>query len=262
MPDLVLTEQQKTFFHTFGYLAFPGLLADVIDEITDEFEALCHSDAGGAAHDGSKRTIILPFIDERERLSALLDDPRVHGIFVGLLGDDFDYTGSDGNYYVGDTSWHSDIWQAEPLLIKMALYLDPLTRETGALRVIPGSHRMGDRYAEALNGSAIGPAWGMEGRDVPCAALETQPGDAVIFDGRTKHASFGGSTRRRMFTINCTQRYPAHRLDDLRRHIKLASSFGREGRLYGDAMLRTATPQRMRHLEQVLACGEAEATKV
>ena len=33
---------------------------------------------------------------------------------------------------------------------KMALYLDPLTRETGALRVIPGSHRWGDDYADAL----------------------------------------------------------------------------------------------------------------
>ena len=36
-----LTEPQLTFFHTFGYLAFPGLMADGIEEITREFEALC-----------------------------------------------------------------------------------------------------------------------------------------------------------------------------------------------------------------------------
>ena len=28
-----LTEQQLSFFDTFGYLAFPGLMADCIDEI-------------------------------------------------------------------------------------------------------------------------------------------------------------------------------------------------------------------------------------
>ena len=30
---------------------------------------------------------------------ALLDDPRILGIATTLLGDDFNYTGSDGNYY-------------------------------------------------------------------------------------------------------------------------------------------------------------------
>ena len=33
-----LTDQQITFFNTFGYLGFPGLMADSIDEITREFE--------------------------------------------------------------------------------------------------------------------------------------------------------------------------------------------------------------------------------
>lgn len=41
-------------------------------------------------------------------LCGLLDDARVDGIFASLLGDDYVYLGSDGNFYVGDTRWHSD----------------------------------------------------------------------------------------------------------------------------------------------------------
>ena len=48
------------------------------------------------------------FPDESEYLSSLLDDPRIHDIAAGILGDDFNYTTGDGNFYVGDTPWHSD----------------------------------------------------------------------------------------------------------------------------------------------------------
>ena len=79
---------------------------------------------------------------------ALLDDPRILAIAKTLLGDDFNYMGSDGNFYVGDTRWHSDGGHKleDPMHIKIAFYLDPLTRDTGALRVIPGSHLFGDNY--------------------------------------------------------------------------------------------------------------------
>ena len=37
-PDLVLTEQQLAFYHTFGYLHLPGLMRDEFDEIEAGFE--------------------------------------------------------------------------------------------------------------------------------------------------------------------------------------------------------------------------------
>jgi hypothetical protein len=37
---------------------------------------------------------------------------------------------------------------------------------------------------------------------IPFYALESQPGDVVMFDQCTWHASFGGRTGRRMFTFN------------------------------------------------------------
>lgn len=257
MDTVLLTESQIRFFETFGYLAFPGLLADRITQIIDEFEAVWEERGGGhfgQAHNDAQRSCIVPFIDQREYLASLVDDTRIRGIAVSLLGDDFNYMGSDGNYYAGDTGWHSDGWHRETRHIKIALYLDPLTRDTGCLRVIPGSHRIGEGYADTLQ-REIGKSkdnWGMEGREVPAIALETQPGDVVCFNHNTKHAAFGGGNRRRMFTINLCQRYPEERLQELRDYISGAARFWID-RAYGDAMVRTANDVRMRHLEQVMA---------
>ena len=252
-----LTDAQLNFFNTFGYLGFPGLLADRSAEIEREFEALWQAHGGGhngKAHDGTARSCIVPFIDQNVALSSLLDDPRITGIASSLLGEDFNYMGSDGNYYVGDTNWHSDGQHKEGLHIKLAFYLDPITRDTGALRVIPGSHRMGDSYADKLQAEIRKSAelWGIEGRDVPAIALETQPGDLVCFNHNTKHAAFGGNKRRRMFTINLCQRYPEQRVEELRKYISGVARFWVD-RAYGQQMLNTAGPERMRHLEQVMA---------
>src|SRR5438046_7932662 len=108
-----LTQQRKTFFDTFGYLSFPHLFREEAGSIIEAFEALWATRGGGHGgkpHDGKARSCIAPFADQSEKLSALLDDNRIDGIARGLLGDDYNYMGSDGNYYVGDTGWHSDGW--------------------------------------------------------------------------------------------------------------------------------------------------------
>lgn len=257
MPDLKLTDQQLSFFKTFGFIAFPGLLKDRIDEIIREFEAVFIKHGGGhdgKPHDGKRRSCIVPFIDRSEYLCTLLDDPRIHGIAAGLLGDDFNYMPSDGNYYAGDTSWHSDGWNpGQTLHIKIAFYLDPLTRDSGCLRVIPGSHQVGDAFADSLQKDIYQceTNWGLPGRDVPAVALETVPGDILVFNHNTKHAAFGGSGWRRMFTMNLCQRFPDARLPELREYLNGVSRFWVE-RAYGDIMMNTAGPQRRRHLEQVM----------
>jgi hypothetical protein len=251
-----LSEQQIVFFETFGYLGLPGLLADRIDEIIEEFEATW-SDRGGGhngqVHDGKARSCIVPFIDQREKLASLIDDPRIVAIGSALLGDDFNYMGSDGNYYVGDTGWHSDGWHPVTRHIKLAFYLDHLTADTGCLRVIPGSHRIDDRFAQDLQSQIrkSDSLWGLKGSEVPAIPLEVTPGDLLVFNHNLKHAAFGGNDHRRMFTMNLCQRYPEARIDELRDYISGGARFWID-EAYGPAMMRTMHPARLRHCEQVM----------
>ena len=299
-----LTEQQLRYFATFGFLKFPGLFADQINAISDAFEqtwADIVAKDSGTAHDHKRRSMFIPFGDRSERLSSLIDDPRIEGIVSSVLGDDFNYLSSDGNYYVGDTMWHSDRcderWGSDRRegkkhpTVKIAFYLDPLTRDTGCLRVIPGSHNPGDKFAESAHrGTSVSSSytpsgidrveevmrraeeeqrrveeeqkrvegqWGIVGSEVPAFALEVEPGDLLMFDMCIKHASFGGSTRRRMFTYGFEKRCSEADLPDLREYLEVHKT-----EWYGEKMLSTAGPARMRHLEQRLAVVEAIRSSV
>lgn len=256
--DIVLSQPQLNFFRTFGYLSFPGAMAAESDQIIAGFERVFNSVGGGhfgKPHDGKSRSCIVQFIDRDEYLSSLLDDARIHGILTSLLGEDFNYMGSDGNYYTGDTPWHSDsMFVPRPLHVKIAFYLDPVDADSGCLRVIPGSHRVGDPWAQELHArcNQCTQHWGVTGANVPCVPLATKPGDLVLFNHDLKHASYHGATNRRMFTINACQRYPQSEIQDLRDYIGTSSRFWID-RAYGPTMMSTATTQRMKHLEQVSA---------
>jgi hypothetical protein len=247
-----LTPQQKQHFETFGYLILPGLLADDIGWIADEFEAVFRD--RHVVHDGTKRSCIVPFLDQREQLCTLLDHPRLQALIGGLLGEDFNYLGGDGNYYAGDTNWHSVGFHRTGKFPKVALYLDAVGRETGCLRVIPGTHRIESEPGwEARQAGRSRELWGIEPREVPCVALESQPGDVVAFNHNLMHASFGGSARRRMFTLNCCRRCVTdEEIQDLIGYINAHGRFWID-HLHSDVMRGTASPRRMRHLEQVMA---------
>ena len=271
MTKLQLSAQELARIDVFGYLVFPGLLNDRIDRIVEEFEATFANPGGYyKPHDGTTRSCILPFIDQTEYLASLIDDPRIDGIFTSLLGEDYNYLGSDGNFYVGDSNWHSDTdWSGRSrgkpprTFYKLALYLDPVSATTGALRVIPGSHRYGDSFAEDLQRALEKPqdTLGLTGDQVPAIALDSNPGDVVIFNQTTKHSSWGGSSRRRMFTINCTAHYAEAEIPLLRNEVASFARFWPDS-LYGEAMMRTASPQRLVHMQQGLLQQDHLAAEV
>jgi hypothetical protein len=260
VADLRLSEAQLRFFETFGFLHLPGAIADIIGEVIAGFERVWSGQGGGhdgKPHDGNQRSCLVPFIDQDERLSMLLDDPRIHGICTSLLGEDFNYMAGDGNFYVGDTGWHPDGDSHDLRFIKIAFYLDELDGSSGALRVIPGSHHRG-AYRDLLRQRVMGDsnaAVGVHGRDVPAQVLATRPGDLAIFDHRTFHSSWNGGKRRRMFTMNCCQRWPEHRKDELRNYLAGHARFFIEENV-GPAMLRVANARMRRHLEQPMECDD------
>ena len=85
------------------------------------------------------------------------------------------------------------------------LYMEPMRKEQGALRVIPGSHRSPlhrDLMSFQERHSEKDPSfYGMPGDQVPCYALETEPGDMLIFNHSLFHGVYGKQGRRRYIAL-------------------------------------------------------------
>jgi hypothetical protein len=208
-----LSDQQVAYFNTFGYLKIPGLFAPDIDEITAGFEAVFAENpqwiTNEELHYEQQRAIIPAFISKDERLLRLLEDERVVGVVTSLVGPGYEYAESDGNVFSCDTSWHSDIYSApiQQYHLKLSFYLDALRHDTGAIRFIPGTNHHESQYARILRRDLMTPTtvmetYGVPSDEIPAWTVETEPGDLVIWNFRTVHGSFGGSERRRLFSIN------------------------------------------------------------
>ena len=231
----MLSSEQISFFDTFGYLVFRGLFSAQEMEVIDRaFEDVMAEDRAGQTYRGDKRHSVAACAEMRPALRAVIEDDRIYGAMEDLLGPDLIWLGSDGNYYTGDTAWHSDGTVMDMGRIKVALYLDPVSRDSGCLRFIPGSHKMPlheelqalrvertkQTIQEGRNDAAALDKYREKGIDVdaqafdtapdqlPAFAAESQPGDVVMFDENLYHASFGGKTGRRMFTM-CYANIPA-----------------------------------------------------
>ena len=257
----MLTSQQEAYFEAFGFLVVRQLFSpDEVEVITREFEAAMVEDRDGRPFDGQKRQTVNRWYLGRPAVKFLTDDERIHGSIEQLLGPGYEFmNGNDGNFYVGDTEWHPDFgWdpsipegkndperlagrRGQPHYvpsIKVAFYLDPVGKDSGCLRVIPGAHRnpYHDQlwslhrdipiHAAALEdvGARLLKLWerdtgsregveqllwdtkvnhfGLEPREVPSYPIESEPGDAVFFSHQMWHSTFGGKVGRRMFTLN------------------------------------------------------------
>jgi hypothetical protein len=242
------SEHDRRFFETFGFLSVPAAVREELEWIEPEF-AQVFSDQH-IVHDGQTRTMVLGFIARRERLCRLLELPIIDELLACLLGPDANYIGSDGNYYTGDTQWHSDGQHAVGTFVKIAFYLDPVGRESGALRVIPGSHRLTDPEWDARQAASSQELWGISGDQVPASVLQSEPGDLVVFNHNLMHSSWGGGAMRRMFTINlCNHCTSQVEFDELGEYLsKRAAGWKDDSSL---DLLRSI-PTGARRLEQVL----------
>lgn len=234
-----VTEQQRRFFQTFGFVRFDGLFADDIADITSAFDDVVTASESAAADSQSvmhesdidqyntafeelervethdhvhfgKRRIIVPFVLEKhERLAAIPQDDRFVTAARALIGPEYEVVGSDGNVFHCDTSWHYDFLHAplDQLFVKFFLYLDPVDGDTGSLRVIPGSNHWDTPFAAGLRGSladwrSIDDALGVPGDQIPHWPIDSRPGDMIAAYYRTLHATYGGVSGRRLIAMN------------------------------------------------------------
>jgi hypothetical protein len=125
------------------------------------------------------RVQYLPMMTARTPTSlALLD--RFHLLATELLGGPVVPLRAKGIRYFGATPWHRD--STLPLASIGFAAFEPLSEQTGALQVVPGSHR------EVSGGGGRPPR--------QAVALATEPGDVIVLDEHILHASSGGTVRR------------------------------------------------------------------
>lgn len=226
-----LTSDQIMFFNVFGFLVLKQLFSSQeMNTITNAFSDVMQRERAGHEFTGDQRQAVFGCVEMHPELMSLIDENRIYDPIEQLLGPDFLYWSSDGNLYVGDTSWHPDAHEGDfnYSRIKIAFYLDHVSKDTGCLRVIPGSHQSQfhtelyplklwrmmqlvneDRMDETelkpfldLGLEPDRPVFGTDQWNLPSFSLESEPGDMVIFSHYLFHGSWGGKTGRRMFTLN------------------------------------------------------------
>ena len=233
-----LNAQQIAFFDVFGYLVLPKVFnEEEITAMSKDFDAVALADRDGKEFEAVYSVGVA--LEDTDSFKDLKYKDELFYPLQQLLGEGFVTTvGPGGALFVGDTQWHPDVAEvSEQTRIKVGIYLDPVRKESGALRVVPGSHknplhellqplRMG-RLKEALedgrllsNGAPAAEAdrieleawekrsgvnldanntiFGWDPTEIPSTVLESNPGDIVVFSQHCFHAAFGGRDGRRM----------------------------------------------------------------
>ncbi len=226
----MLSDQEIRHFETFGFICLRRLFApEEIAEIRDAADRLWRAARGGGPDMGAYQHVA-PFIESSRELSRLAEDDRIYAPAEQLLGAGFVWAGSEGNKgSFNDTQsheWHCDRpGEDEPnyARLKVMLYLTATTKETGALRVMAGSHRAPmydqlDRLNHVQSRPDVKP-FGAAGPDLPGWAVEVKPGDGVFFNQYLYHAVFGKQVDRRYIALKFAARPTSTgHMEALRKH--------------------------------------------
>jgi ectoine hydroxylase-related dioxygenase (phytanoyl-CoA dioxygenase family) len=200
----LITAEQVLHFETFGFLVLSKLLStDEVNSVQREFDAVWLRASAGQPWSGEKTESCQPFCETSAPLTKLAVDDRIHGTIEQLLGTSVIWGASNATRFVGDSSWHADdyggLLKTYPA-IKAVMYMDTVEKDTGCLRIIPGSHhRSFNRPLRPLDEQSLDPSltpFGVSGTNTPGYPMETQPGDVLFFDVRAYHGAFGGSPGR------------------------------------------------------------------
>ena len=212
----VLTNQQLAHFDTFGFLYLREAFSAIeTQEIVSQADALW--DAAFAEEPGANEVCLIGIAEITPRLTELVEDDRIYQPMIQLLGEDFIWSGSEAINTRAHRNvahhWHADRWGSAELSyprIKIMMYLAPTRRDEGALRVIPGSHR--DPLHSELQdfqGDHVGENptfFGLHGSQIPSYALESEPGDLVIFSQSLFHGVYGKQPGRRYLAFKFAAR--------------------------------------------------------
>lgn len=217
----MVTDQQLDHYRTFGFVVLPAYLDQRdTDALRQELDHALRDGFGAHFHQrpalGGIEGHYLPMMGHRRTpvSLALVEDARFLGAARRLLEGPVLPTYAEGILLFGQAGLHYDDGTGSRG-VKFVAYLEPLTAETGALRLMPGSHHP-DFAASPTGWQRCNPALDAEGLrrqlgGLPCCVAETLPGDVVAFDWHTWHASIGGTDRRQWTIGYATTHAPSRR---------------------------------------------------
>ncbi len=208
------TDAQLKAFNDTGYLvvedAISTEMADALEEVADRVDAEERAKKGLAPHKllSKFRTVV-----EDDLLLELLDNKKVFPLLWDILGWNIQLYISHLIMYPPEppdtprvtkaAHWHQDGGRPVPemerphprLSLKVSYWLTDVTdRDNGAMRLIPGSHKLDTRPPNSDNDPDGDPEGAMD--------LLVKRGTAVLFDRRMWHSrgwNFSDVTRKVLF---------------------------------------------------------------
>lgn len=181
----MLTQEQIDYFRTLGFLVLPAALdGEALGGLIEEVDAAIAA-AGPRETEGGGITGHYVPAGDRPVSAGLIR--RFQPAAEQLLGRETFSAAAHEIMFFSEAWWHVDLGPDVPAL-KVAVYLETLDARSGALRVLPATHKIPQTRLAALHR--------MNAHHVPCHVIESRPGDAIFFHAHLWHAALNGRDRR------------------------------------------------------------------
>ena len=208
----MLNQQQIEQFSNFGFVILRDIfLPEEVKILQSEFDYAAEREGRNEPFDGKKGQTISMLGEDTLFYSSLPEDPRFLEPAQQLFGENVFPSEVNSYRYVGNTPWHFN--DGAPNIhgygAKFQFPLASVRADTGALRFIPSSHK-NPRQQELDRYKPISRRWSNTEQamkvmnQIPCCIAEADPGDAVLFDMRLFHCTWGGYSDRQ---VGCVSYY-------------------------------------------------------
>ncbi len=195
-----MTQEQKLFFETNGYLVFPNLLSpqelEALRSAADTTESVWRSDPTRLGLRNPNLQQVQAPIEYDSRFLQLMVHPQIFPIVREIVGEDIQMI--DNDYFISPPRtnshalWHHDVGMSKiyhplsTLMVKVFYLLSDVPKGGGGTALIPGSHRFPHDFPlpQVSNPDE------MPGH----IRMEYPAGTAYLFHCRIYHAALNNST--------------------------------------------------------------------
>src|SRR5579871_175570 len=155
MAISAMTDEQRLFFETNGYLVIPNALTPEelarVRAAADRAEAAWHADPSRHGVRNENLQQIQAPIEYDDALFDLLEHPKVFPLVREILGNDVSMI--DNDFYISPphtkshAHWHHDVGMPgvyhprSVMMVKLFFVLEDVSEDGGCTLFLPGSHR-------------------------------------------------------------------------------------------------------------------------